>query len=145
MAGRGLIQESVSMSRCPLNLPDHDDCPDCDGEVLHGVFSDIILPRIDEMGFPVIDMATGEIMQVAIPLVHHVGDGTHSWFDPSGIVGAACGHGLKTHPDTRVQRDWARAKAAVTWIRSKYLDDHGKCPVCYDKPAPADMLIPANA
>lgn len=87
----------------------------------------------------------GEPAYTFVRLSEHLVAALPSVFDPTGLVPAACEHGLEAHPDPHVMADPATTKYARSWIRSRYLDSMGKCPVCAGKPAPRDMTIAADA
>ena len=90
-------------------------------------------PHYHEMG-PEIDAAAP---QQTVHLRFHVQPRTG--FNPTGLVRAACLHGLKTHPMPEIEADWVLRKSGDSWIVGHHLDATGRCPVCYGKPAPADL------
>ncbi len=62
-----------------------------------------------------------------------------SGFSAIPLVMAACEHGLRRHPDPAVQDDYALNRKGVTWIRGRYLDSKGRCPVDRGSPRPDDL------
>lgn len=115
--------------------PPTEPCPICGQPVLVGRASPIQLERTDELGAPVLNKK-GEKTYVYVQLPLHVYPFSH--FDPTGLVEAACDHGLASHPDGREPR------RGRSFIRSKYLDDRGRCPVCRGEPAPDDLTKAAS-
>jgi hypothetical protein len=111
-------------------------CADCSGEIIVGQFEPIIVPRIDEDGFPMYD-ADNRMRTIEIPLPSHRANTlwARQEFDPTGLAPAPCAHGLAEHPAGLTH------PFAVSWIRAKYLDVGKKvtCPVCRGEPAPPDM------
>lgn len=74
---------------------------------------------------------------VRIPQPIHIV--AHSKFDPTGLVWSLCKHGLEQHPDPEIA---AGRRLGFSWIRSKHLDQWGKCPECRGEPRPADLTTP---
>lgn len=69
-------------------------------------------------------------------LPHHVQ--LVSTLDPVGLVPADCEHGVEIPEDDK-RRIGSGARQARSFIRSKYLDVRGRCPVCRGEDAPADL------
>jgi hypothetical protein len=119
-------------------------CGDCRG-VLTGGYSPIVVPRIDEEGFPQLD-GNGKLRYITIRLPDHlcqlVADHPNP-FDPTGLSPADCAHGIPEHPAGLLLR-----YGGQSWIRSKYLDVQKggiKCPACQGQPAPEDLSTPRAA
>lgn len=128
-----------------LRLPQEiEPCGDCDGFVQPGAFSYIRLPLKDAEGNPVYDRDSN-LRHTQVAMKTHVLPRTK--FDTTGLVPAACDHGIKTHPDPEIQNSQA-GRQAVTWIRSKYVRVGGRagssCPVCRGEEPPEDLAVPAS-
>lgn len=128
-----MAQKATIMAR--LQAPETSlPCPDCAAIGVEryyepDVFDTIRLPLLDDKGEQVLDKE-GRKRHTVVRMRHHVLK--RSVLDPTGLVPAACAHGLKEHPDPAQQAHAGRI--AVSWIRSRYVKAGGKtgttCVVC---------------
>jgi len=112
-------------------------CDNCkDGYIDDDRWIAMRLAKKDEDGGPVFNRA-GDQQYTYVRIPYHVQPYTK--FDPTGLVPAACSHGLLLHPDPERQADRAVGKLARSWIKSRHIDMRAKCPVCRGEPRPDDL------
>lgn len=137
-----MAQLSAIMKRTYHDAPALERCTECPGWIVPGRFDSARLPKLDEAGAPILD-GKGNPTYTVLRMQHHALP--PSMLDPTGLGAASCTHGAIPHPVPEIfelMTPSVRGQAR-SWIRTRYLNTKGECPVCLGKPEPEDMKTPA--